>query len=55
MICGYGSVAGAFSANFMIGSTDIICAGFTQTSAQIIDSSYTASAFMGWYFQSAAV
>ena len=54
MICGYGSVAGAFSANFMIGSTDIICAGFTQTSAQIIDSSYTASAFMGWYFQSAA-
>ena len=28
--------------------------GFTQTSAQIIDSSYTASAFMGWYFQSAA-
>lgn len=52
MVCGYGSIAGAFAANFMLGTTDILCAGFTQSAAQVLDPSFTASASMGWYFQS---
>jgi len=52
MICGYGSIAGAFAANFMLGTTDILSAGFTQSAARVLDPNYTASASMGWYFQS---
>jgi len=54
MLCGYGTVAGAFCANFMLGTTDVVCAGFTQTAARVINASYVSSASMCWYFQSIA-
>ena len=54
MLCGYGTIAGAFCANFMLGTTGIVCAGFTQNAARVIDPSYVATASMGWYYQSVA-
>ena len=43
-------VAGGFSANFAIGSVDVILAGFSQTAAQTLDPTYTVSPLANWYF-----
>lgn len=46
----YASVAAGFSASLIVSMIDILLAGFTTPAAQIIDSTYTATPAMNWYF-----
>jgi aminobenzoyl-glutamate transport protein len=50
LVAAYAAVAGGFSANLIINVLDAMLAGFTQTSAQIIDPKYTANPAMNYYF-----
>ncbi|WP_349409832.1 AbgT family transporter [Pseudalkalibacillus sp. SCS-8] len=47
---GYASVAGGFSANLILSMLDVLLAGFTESSAQILDKSYKANPAMNYYF-----
>ena len=47
-------VAGGFSANLMITSSDPLLAGLTQTGARVVDPDYTVNAACNWYFMAAA-
>lgn len=50
----YAGVAGGFSANFMVGSTDALLIGYTGPAAQFIDPSYNANIMCNWYFMAAS-
>ncbi|MGM7700438.1 AbgT family transporter [Pseudalkalibacillus sp. Hm43] len=47
---GYASVAGGFSANLILSMLDVLLAGFTESSAHIVDKSYKANPAMNYYF-----
>ncbi|GAC30528.1 AbgT family transporter [Brumicola pallidula] len=46
----FAGVSAGYSANILIGTVDPLLAGFTQSSARIIDPEYTVSAEVNWYF-----
>lgn len=46
----FAGVSAGYSANLFIGTVDPLLAGFTESSAHIIDPSYTVSAEVNWYF-----
>lgn len=46
----FAGVSAGYSANLLIGTVDPLLAGFTESSAQILDPSYTVSAEVNWYF-----
>ncbi|MBT2686911.1 AbgT family transporter [Bacillus sp. ISL-47] len=50
LIVAYASTTGAFSANLMIGMTDTLAAGFTESGAQTVDPNYQANPAMNYYF-----
>lgn len=50
----YAGVAGGFSANFMVGSTDALLIGYTGPAAQFIDPNYNANIMCNWYFMTAS-
>ncbi|MFW8590844.1 AbgT family transporter [Glaciecola sp. 2405UD65-10] len=50
----FAGVSAGYSANLLIGTVDPLLAGFTESSAQIIDPSYTLSAEINWYFMIAS-
>lgn len=51
---GYASVAGGFTANLLINTTDVVLVGFTQSAAELIDPSYVANPAMNYYFITAS-
>lgn len=51
---GYASVAGGFTANLLINTTDVVLVGFTQEAASLIDSTYVANPAMNYYFITAS-
>ncbi|MFB4164076.1 AbgT family transporter [Alteribacillus sp. JSM 102045] len=50
LVVAYASTTGAFSANLLIGMTDTLAAGFTETGAQTVDPEYSANPAMNYYF-----
>lgn len=50
----YAGVAGGFSANMIVGSTDALCIGFTGPAAQLVDPEYKVSMMMNFYFIAAS-
>lgn len=50
----FAGVSAGYSANLLIGTVDPLLAGFTESSAQILDPSYTVSAEVNWYFMIAS-
>lgn len=46
----YAATNGAFSANFILGMTDALAAGFTESGAQLVNPDYTANIAMNYYF-----
>lgn len=54
MVAAYASVAGGFSANLIVSMLDALLAGFTQSSAQLIDKDFIANPAMNWYFLAAS-
>ncbi|MFW0782402.1 AbgT family transporter [Rossellomorea marisflavi] len=50
MVAAYASVAGGFSANLIVNMLDALLAGFTESSAHIIDQDFVANPAMNWYF-----
>lgn len=54
MALGYAGVAGGFSANLLIGTTDALIIGFTQPAANMIDPNYVANPAMNYYFIAAS-
>lgn len=54
MAAAYASVAGGFSANLIVNMLDALLAGFTQSSAQLVDSDFIANPAMNWYFLAAS-
>lgn len=50
----FAGVSAGYSANLFIGTVDPLLAGFTESSARIIDPSYTVSAEVNWYFMMAS-
>lgn len=46
----YAGVAAGFSANLFVNMLDVLIAGFTETSARIIDPNYIANPAMNYYF-----
>ncbi|UII54186.1 AbgT family transporter [Cytobacillus spongiae] len=54
LVAAYAAVAGGFSANIILNMLDALVAGFTETSAQIVDPSYKANPAMNYYFMVAS-
>lgn len=50
LVAAYAAVAGGFSANIIINMLDALLAGFTESSAQIIDPEFKANPAMNYYF-----
>lgn len=50
MFAGYAGVAAGFSANIMVSMIDVLLAGFTGQSAQMIDPNYVVNPAMNMYF-----
>lgn len=50
MIVAYAGCAGGFSANIMLGMTDALAYGFTESAARMIDPNYQATMAINWYF-----
>ncbi|WP_243297378.1 AbgT family transporter [Bacillus litorisediminis] len=50
LVAAYAAVAGGFSANIMVNLLDALLAGFTESSAQIIDPEFKANPAMNYYF-----
>ncbi len=46
----FAGVSGGFSANFIPSGIDPLLAGFTQTSAQVLDPEYIVNPLSNWYF-----
>ena len=51
---GYASVAGGFTANLLINTTDVVLVGFTQEATKLIDPNFVASPAMNYYFITAS-
>ncbi len=47
---GFASVAAGFCANIMLGLSDALAYGFTESAAQMIDPGYSQSIAINWYF-----
>jgi len=47
---GFASVAAGFCANVLLGLSDALAYGFTESAAQMIDPNYSASMAINWYF-----
>jgi len=54
MFAGYAGVAAGFSANLMVSMIDVLLAGFTGQSAQMVDSNYVANPAFNLYFLAAS-
>lgn len=50
MFAGYAGVAAGFSANIMVSMIDVLLAGFTGQSAQMVDANYVVNPAMNMYF-----
>lgn len=50
VFCGYASVAAGFCANMMIGMSDSLAYGFTESAARMIDPAYQGSPAINYYF-----
>ncbi|THE10726.1 AbgT family transporter [Bacillus timonensis] len=50
LVMAYASTLGAFAANFIIGMSDTLVAGFTGPAAQTVDPNYVANPAMNYYF-----
>lgn len=50
MFTGYAAVAGGFYANIMLGLSDALAYGFTETAAQMVNPAYQQSMAINWYF-----
>ncbi|MFS0824535.1 AbgT family transporter [Bacillus sp. 1P02SD] len=50
LVMAYASTLGAFAANFIIGMSDTLVAGFTGPAAQTVDPNYAANPAMNYYF-----
>ena len=50
MYVGFGSVAAGFCANCILGLSDALAYGFTESAAQMIDPNYAESIAINWYF-----
>lgn len=50
----FAGVAGGFSANLMVGSTDILVSGITEIGARIVDPAYTVLPTCNWTFMAAS-
>lgn len=50
----YAGVAGGFSANVIVGTTDALIIGFTQPAAEMIDPTYQTSMMMNYFFITAS-
>ncbi len=46
----FSGVAGGFSANLLVGSTDTLIAPITQVGARVLDPAYTVNPMCNWYF-----
>ena len=46
----FASVAAGFCANILLGLSDALAYGFTESAAQMIDPNYSASMAINWYF-----
>lgn len=46
----FAGVSGGFSANLMVGPTDVLLAGITQPAAEMLQSSYVVSETGNWFF-----
>lgn len=51
----FAGIAGGFSANLVIASTDALVAPLTERAAQVIDPAYTVLVTCNWYFLAASV
>ncbi|KGX93028.1 aminobenzoyl-glutamate transporter [Pontibacillus halophilus JSM 076056 = DSM 19796] len=54
LVLAYAAVAGGFSANLLLSSLDVLLAGFTESSAHLIDDTYKANPAMNYYFMIAS-
>ena len=52
-IC-FAGVSGGFAANILLSTADPLLAGLTQEAARIIDSKYSVSPLVNWYFMAAS-
>lgn len=50
----FAGVAGGFSANLLVGSTDILVSGITEVGARVIDPAYTVLPTCNWGFMAAS-
>lgn len=50
LIMGYAATVGAFSANILLGMTDALAAGFTESGARLVEPDYVANIAMNYYF-----
>lgn len=50
LIMAYATTLGAFAANFFLGMSDTLVAGFTEPAAQTVNPEYTANPAMNYYF-----
>ncbi|MDD1793490.1 AbgT family transporter [Enterovibrio sp. ZSDZ42] len=50
----FAGVSGGYSANLLLGTVDPLLSGITETSAQMIDPSYTVGPEANWYFMFAS-
>ncbi|MDQ0256393.1 aminobenzoyl-glutamate transport protein [Evansella vedderi] len=50
LVAAYASTLGAFAANFFLGMSDTLVAGFTGPAGQTVDPSYVANPAMNYYF-----
>lgn len=50
LLAAYAATLGAFSANILIGMTDVLAAGFTEIGAQTVDPNFVGNAAMNYYF-----
>ena len=55
MLCGYGAQGGAFAANLLLTSMDVLNASFTVAAAQMLDPSFEASPAMNYFFSATSV
>lgn len=50
-MCAYACVSGAFSANIIITSLDVVLTGFTESAVKLIDPNFTVNPSITYYFQ----
>ncbi len=50
-LCAYSSVAGAFSANIIVGTLDVMLTSFTESAVKLINPNFSVHPMMTYYFQ----